>query len=382
MEPTVLSIFGFCPNRVSTGIMYARELSAQLAARGWRSALCFLQPPCESVRRYLDAPNITLDVAPDTPALSQAAVGGVFEMLRRYRPRILHLHFTTFLNPYSWMAKLAGVEQVWFTDHTSQPEGFVPSRAPLWKRLAVRVIHAPLTGVISVSAYGYHNFTVRDLLPKDRFHLVYNAVATDRAAAGTAHAAEFRHRHEIPAGRLVIAQVSWLRPEKGVDDLLLAARDVVAAEPLAHFVIAGDGAHQPNLEKLARDLGIADHVTFTGVVQDPLAEGLFAASDIVCQMSRWEEVFGYVIAEAMACSKPLVGTRAGGIPEVIQDGVTGFVVERRDTGAMSARILELLRDPALRRRMGQAGLEVCREKFELKKNVAQLLEIYGLSTPA
>src|SRR5436309_2646108 len=127
--------------------MYARELSVQLAARGWNSVLCFLEPPVEPVRRFLEAPNVTLDVAPDTPSLSWSAARGIFRLLRRYRPRILHLHFTTFLNPYSWMAKLMGVEQVYFTDHSSQPEGFVPSRAPLAKRLAMRVIHSPMTGV-------------------------------------------------------------------------------------------------------------------------------------------------------------------------------------------------------------------------------------------
>src|SRR5205823_5139867 len=108
---------------------------------------------------------------------------------------------------------------------------------------------------------------------------------------------EFRRRYQIPADRIVVTQVSWLIPEKGVDDLLVAARDVIAAEPRAHFVLAGDGAHRPNLERLARDLGIASQVTFTGPVVDPLGEGLFAASDIVCQLSRWEEVFGYVNAE-------------------------------------------------------------------------------------
>jgi glycosyltransferase involved in cell wall biosynthesis len=242
----------------------------------------------------------------------------------------------------------------------------------------MRVINGPMTGVISVSGYGYRNFTARDLIPKERFHIIYNSVDVERASIGADRAEEFRRRHGIPVDAVVVTQVSWLIPEKGVDDLLDAAREVVTAEPRAHFLLAGDGAHRPKLEQRARDLGIASRVTFTGVVKDPLAEGLYAASDIVCQMSRWEEVFGYVNAEAMACAKPLVGTRAGGIPEIVQDGITGFVVERRDARAMAARILELVRDPELRRRMGEAGREICREKFNLKKNVAQLIELYEL----
>jgi glycosyltransferase involved in cell wall biosynthesis len=339
--------------------------------------LCFLSLPPEPVRRFLELPNVTLDVAADTPKLSATAARGVFDLLRRYRPRILHLHFTSFVNPYSWMAKLMGVERIFFTDHSSQPEGFVARRAPLGKRLAMRAIHLPLTGVISVSGYGYRNFAARDLVPKQRFHVVYNAVDVERAAAGGC-TADFRQRYGIPPGRLVVTQVSWLIPEKGVDDFVAAAREVIAAEPRAHFVIAGDGAHGPNLERMVQELGIAAHVTFTGPVADPLADGLFAASDVVCQLSRWEEVFGYVNAEAMACGRPLVGTRVGGIPEIIQDGITGFLVERRDVKAMAARILELLRDPDLRQRMGETGREVCRERFNLKANVAQLVRVYAL----
>ena len=362
--------------------MYARELSDQLAALGWNSVLCFLSQPPEHVRRFLQGPNVNLDVAEDTPSLSRSAALGVYRVLRRDRPRILHLHFTSVLNPYSWMAKLLGAQQVYFTDHASQPEGFVAQRAPLPKRLAMRVIHAPLTGIVSVSGYGYRNFSALGLVPKERFHLVYNSVDMERAAAAGGNGAEFRRRFGIPADRLVVTQVSWLIPEKGVDDFLAAVRQVMAAEPRAHFVLAGDGAHREALERTARETGIAPRVAFTGPVTDPLAEGLFAASDVVCQLSRWEEVFGYVNAEAMACGKPVLGTRVGGIPEIIQDGVTGFVVERRDVNAMADRILKLLRDPELRRRMGEAGREVCREKFNLKKNVAQLVAIYGCKPAA
>jgi glycosyltransferase involved in cell wall biosynthesis len=172
--------------------------------------------------------------------------------------------------------------------------------------------------------------------------------------------------------------VSWLIPEKGLDDLLLAARDVIAAEPKAQFLLVGEGAHRANLERTCGELGIAGHVTFTGSVQDPLAEGVYTASDVVCQMSRWEEVFGYVNAEAMAACKPLVGTRVGGIPEVIEDGVSGFLVPRRDPAAAAAKILALLKDPELRRRMGAAGRKMVERRFSHKANIAQVVRLYGI----
>jgi glycosyltransferase involved in cell wall biosynthesis len=375
---TVVSVFGFAPHRIGSGEIFARELSRQLAARGWNSVLCFLSPPTEAVRIFLDQPSVSIEVIEDCWQLSAKATLRLFEVLRKYRPRVLHLYFTGFLSAYPWLAKVSGAEKIYFTDQSSQAEGFVPTRAPLWKRAAMRVINGPITGVISVSGYGYHIFTTRDLLPKKRFHIIYNSVDIERAALGAGRGEEFRRRYQIPPDRLVVTQVSWLIPEKGLDDLLIAAREVVAAEPIAHFVLAGDGSHRPNLEQSARELGIEPHVTFTGNVQDPLAEGLYAASDVVCQMSRWEEVFGYVNAEAMATGRPLVGTRVGGIPEIIDDGKSGFLVPRRDTQAMAARILDLLRDPDLRRRMGESGRRIATEKFNQRTNIGQLMKLYGI----
>jgi glycosyltransferase involved in cell wall biosynthesis len=99
---------------------------------------------------------------------------------------------------------------------------------------------------------------------------------------------------------------------------------------------------------------------------------------VVCQFSRWEEVFGWMIAEAMAHRKPVVATRVGGIPELIQDGVSGFLVARADTQAMSARVLELLNDRGLRDSFGSAGQQTVSEKFDLSKNVSRLIASYEL----
>lgn len=374
----MVSVFGISPYRIGAFEIFARELSRQLGKLGWHSVLCFLTPPPEAVRRFLDLPNITIEVIEDAWQLSRKATGQLFRVLKKYRPRILHLYFTGFLSAYPWLAKVLGVEQVYFTDQSSQPEGFAPARAPLWKRAAMRIINGPLDGVISVSQYGYRNFTARDLLPKERFHTIYNSVDITRAKQGLAEGVHFRERFSIPAGSMVVTQVSSMIPEKGIQDLLAAAVDVLAGEPRAHFVLAGEGAHRKRFEQRALDLGIAAQVTFTGVVQDPLADGLYGASDVVCQMSRWEEVFGYVIAEAMATGKPVVATRVGGIPELIADGETGFLVNRGDTAAMAGKILELLRNPDLRRRMGAAGLQAASAKFNHGTNVAQAIALYRI----
>ena len=130
--------------------------------------------------------------------------------------------------------------------------------------------------------------------------------------------------------------------------------------------------------KDAQAMGLGDHITWTGMVEDPFGEGVYDAADIVCQLSSWEEVFGWMIAEAMAYQKPIVATRVGGIPELVRDRESGFLVERGDIAATAEKILLLAENPELRRQMGRTGSEITSEKFALRKNVTQLISLYGL----
>lgn len=377
--PTLVSVFGVEPRRIGGTETFARELSLQLGRRGWKSVLCFLSEPTEEVKRFLDLPNTSLDVYASATDGSLKTGRNLAGLARDHRPEILHLHFTGFLNLYSWIARSQSVKQIFFTDHHSRAAGYVPHRAPLWKRGAARFINGPLTKVISVSNYGYDCMTAFDLLPRQRFEMIYNGVDLTRINPDPLRAAEFRRRYSIPAGRAIVTQVSWIIPEKGVADFLETARLVTAQNRDVQFVLVGDGAYREQYMKDAVAMGIADHVTWTGMVEDPFGEGVFAAADVVCQFSRWEEVFGWMIAEAMAHAKPVVATRVGGIPELIREGVTGHLVERGDTAAMSDHILKLLADPSRRARMGEAGRDTVSAKFDLRKNVAQLITSYGIS---
>lgn len=378
---SVVSVFGIEPTRVGGAEAYARELSRQLGERGWQSVLCFLKEPPAKVRAHLELPNVRIEVIEDSWRANWSALLRLRRILRKYRPEILHLHFTGFIGPYPWLAKLCGVKQVFFTDHSSHPEGHVIRRAPLWKRLIARLVNQPLTGVITVSGYGYRSVAARDLVPRPRIEMIYNSADVSRSVFPDreGRAFEFRRKYSIPEDRALIVQVSWLIPEKGVADLLKAARLVVTRNPKVHFAFVGDGAYREHYQGQACEMGIGDNVTFTGQVEDPMAEGVYAAADIVCQVSRWEEVFGYVIAEAMSSAKPLVATRVGGIPELVEDEKTGFVVERGDAQAIADSILKLIAEPELRKRMGEAGREVALEKFDLAGNVEKVTALYGVA---
>jgi glycosyltransferase involved in cell wall biosynthesis len=377
--PTLVSVFGVEPQRIGGTETFARELSLQLGERGWRSVLCFLSEPTEEVRRFLDLPNTSLNVYATTKDSSFKTGRNLATITRGHRPEILHLHFTGFLNFYSWIVRLQSVKKVFFTDHHSRSAGYVPVRAPFWKRVAARFINRPLTKVISVSNYGYECMTALDLLPRDRFQMIYNGVDLTRVKTDAKRAVEFRRRYSIPDERAIVTQVSWIIPEKGIRDFVETARMVTARNPNVQFVVVGDGAYREQYMKEAIEMGLADRLTWTGMVDDPFSEGVYDAADVVCQFSRWEEVFGWMIAEAMAHGKPVVATRVGGIPELITNGESGFLVERGDTAAMGERIMTLLADRELRARLGQSGRETVSAKFDLRKNVAQLISSYGIS---
>jgi len=374
----VVTVFGLTPRYIGGSENYARELSRQLATYGWNSVVCFLSEPPQDVKKYLDLPNITIEVLENSadPRPSISTLRKLSKILRKHDARILHLHLVGFVGAFPWLARLLGVKKVFFTNHMSQPEGFVPVRSPLWKRLLVRIINGPISNVICVSEYNQRCLQTFDLLSKKKIRVIYNGVDFERVNPSHERARAFREKHGIPADRQVVIQISWMIPEKGVSDLLEAARLVIEKDSHVHFVFIGDGAGRESFKKQAIDLGISDHVTWTGLIQDPFCEGVFDAADFACQPSRWEEAFGQVIAEAMAYGRPVIGTAVGGITEVIESDVSGFIVPKRDINALSEKILCLLHNRELRQTMGAAGQLASRSKFDLRKTVNQMVQLY------
>ena len=264
---------------------------------------------------------------------------------------------------------------------TPLPKGCV-LRVQGWKRAANWLACLPVTKMFCVSSFIHGCDVAYGAMPPDRLELLYNGVDHDRAATGAARRAEFRQRYAIPPDRVLVVQAGTMRQEKGLPDLLQAARGVLAAGTDVHFLLAGDGPQRDEFERLSAELGISDRITFSGRIRDPLGDGLWAACDIACQVSRWQEAFGLTIAEAMAAGKPLIGTRTGAIPELIDEGRSGFLVEPGDTLALTEAIVSLVGDARRRCEMGQTGKRICQEKFDLQKNVATLIDRYGIASEA
>jgi len=169
---------------------------------------------------------------------------------------------------------------------------------------------------------------------------------------------------EFPAGRVVLTVGRWLATEryKGMDTLMTALPRLLLLWPELQLVFIGAGDDRPWLEGIARDSGVRRHVHFlTGLTHGELS-ACYDACEIFALPSRGEG-FGFVYLEAMARGKPVIGGAHGGAPEVIQDGVTGYVVQHGDPVQLATSIDALLSNPELAREMGARGRERVHNEF-------------------
>ena len=169
--------------------------------------------------------------------------------------------------------------------------------------------------------------------------------------------------------RLVILTVGRLVERKGVDRMLQALAAVADELPPWRYLVVSDGPYRPALEQMSRRLGLTDHVTFTGFVDDAELPRLYRTADIFAMPNREVvdpgqgslsvEGFGVVFLEAAACGKPVIAGRSGGAVHAVDDGQTGLLVDGDDVADVEAA-LRTLADPARRAAMGAAGIDFAR----------------------
>jgi glycosyltransferase involved in cell wall biosynthesis len=177
----------------------------------------------------------------------------------------------------------------------------------------------------------------------------------------------------LPAGVPLVGVVARLEPEKGHPTLLDAWPLVVREAPDARLLIVGEGSRHEALEEQARRLDVLDTVVFTGRRDDVPA--VIAALDVAL-LPSYREAQGVSLLEAMALARPIVASRVGGIPEFVEDGVTGLLVEPRDPSALAGAIVRVLRDHALAGALGRNGRALVRERYCIDVMVRRVEDLY------
>jgi len=210
-----------------------------------------------------------------------------------------------------------------------------------------------------------------DGIAADRIEVVHDGVdvqAIERQDLVDAHAAFW-----LPAGAPLVGNVAALAPHKGQRHLVAAAARVVRDLPDVRFLIVGEGELRDALTRQIKDLGLDRHVFLTGFRADAI--GLMKSFDVFT-MSSVTEGLGSAILEAMALSRPVVATRAGGIPEAVEDGITGLLVPPHDEAALATALVTMLRDPLLRTQLGAAGRVRVEREFGVEQLVSGTAGVY------
>ncbi|MEO8089784.1 MAG: glycosyltransferase family 4 protein [Gemmatimonadales bacterium] len=206
--------------------------------------------------------------------------------------------------------------------------------------------------------------------PADRIHLVFNGTDLRRFSPD-----ENGDRRSSRFGPNMIFACRQLFPRKGIRFLIEAAAQLKPSFPDLQVVLAGDGFERPELMRLAEGLGLGSDVTFLGWVPNTELPPYYRAA-AVSVIPSLEEGFGIPAAEAMGCEVAVVASDAGGLPEVVENGVTGLVVPRGDSTALAQAIGSLLADPERRRAMGQAGRARALEMFDWDRSAEKFEQIY------
>jgi glycosyltransferase involved in cell wall biosynthesis len=171
-----------------------------------------------------------------------------------------------------------------------------------------------------------------------------------------------------------VAFVGRITRNKGLDVLIRALS--ACAPDWDRLIVVGDGWHRPDCEELASRLGIRDRTDFLGWRPARAVRDVLRRACVLALPSRWPEPFGIVGIEAMACSRPVVATRIGGIPEWLDDGETGLLVPPGDVSALADALATVLRDPALAARLGREGWRRV-GRFSRERHVAKLQAVYS-----
>jgi glycosyltransferase involved in cell wall biosynthesis len=332
-----------------------------LRALGHRAALV-AHPDGELVKRMSEG----MDLIPLGPRneIDLAAAWRLSRVIKRLQPDILHAH-----DPHAVAMAATGLSIA----ALSPRPPLVASR-----RIEFRVArhsfsrwkYSQVDCFLAISR-AVRERLIGDGIPSFKVDVVHEGVDVERIVdlpSGNVHAVLF-----LPSQAPVVGSVGALVAQKAQQTLIAAAALVVRQVPDVRFVILGEGELRPSLEEQIRHLHLERHVFLAGFRADVLE--LMKDFDLFALSSTHEGMCTSLV-DAMAARKAAVATAVGGVPEVVADGETGFLVPAHDENAMADRIVALLRDPSLRQRMGEAGLARARRLFTVERMVSETARVY------
>lgn len=290
-------------------------------------------------------------------------------LLRRSPVDIVHVH--NFIGDLVAVLGLTTGARRVATNHSS---GFLDAYAAGRKRRIYPLLLGGYDAVIAPSRELEEKSTYLGV-SRDRIHYVPNGVDINRFSPGDPGAEVWRRVAPFREEHRFVLSTRRLASKNGVQFLLRSIPQVLRACPDARFLLAGDGPAGRALEAEARAQGIRSSVRFLGHVPNERLLDLYRLAE-ACVLPSLQEATSISGLEAMACGKPIVGTRVGGIPEILEDGVTGVLVEPADPADLARGLLRVLSDGNLAARMGAKARERAREAFSWTAIAERTLSVY------
>ncbi len=297
--------------------------------------------------------------------VSPAGALGLARLMRAFRPDVVHAHDPHALAAAGLAALLA--PRAWQVG-TRRVDFHLRRRWSLWK-------YRRLDRVVAVSQ-AIARVLESDGLPAGQVRVVYEGVAARPARPG---GRDSLRALGVPDQALVVGNVAALTDHKDHATLVEAAAEVVARVPGVHFVVLGEGEERGAIEARIRERGLTGRFVLAGFRAD--VDALLPAFDVFCLSSHMEGL-GTSVLDAMMFGVAVVATTAGGIPEAVQDGVTGRVVPPRRADLLAQALVETLGDAPRRSALAAAGRQRYVERFRVETMVEQSLRIYEERTCA
>ena len=270
-------------------------------------------------------------------------------------------------------AKLLGLPSV-CTIHV-MPSLHVKTKTKLHQRVEWFALRYFCDRVISVSEEARRYHIAISGAPDRQATTIYNGI--DLSAFSEMDYVQERNavraEYKIPSSANVLVTVAVLRPPKGIQFMIRALPAILAAHPNTYYLIVGGGSHHEALIEEVNRAGVGERVIFAGMRRD--VPRLLAASDIFV-LPTLTEALPTVLAEAMAAKLPIVASRVGGIPEMIEHGQNGILVAPEEPEALAVACTQLLDSPEQRVMMGAEGRRIANQKFSIERQVHQLKELY------
>jgi glycosyltransferase involved in cell wall biosynthesis len=352
---------------VGGGERMALGLASSQVRLGHRVLVVSLEePPDGPLGSELEHEGIELERVPKRPTgWDPSLTVRLARRLAAHRASVVHTHNPLPLIYAAVAGRLCGARVI-HTKHGAHPDR--------WHRICLRRLGAASThAFVAVSAAtAQAALELREVAPH-KLRVILNGVDVERFARSPARRAKQRASWGVGERGCVIGTVGRMAAVKNHALLLQAVAPLLGRDVV--LVIAGAGPERDRTAAQCRELGIEAHVRLLGEVSD--VPGVLSGFDVFALSSQTEGM-PMVLAEAMAASLPLVSTAVGGVPEMVDDGVNGYLVAAGDALAMRARLETLSRDPDHARRLGERGRERARQAFSLGRMTREYLAIYGL----